>query len=145
MLFWLIIYIPVLLAFYVIATRYNKIHNAWICLVLLVLSLFTGAGPIVALCLLAVFKKMLQGEAQPAVNTAPAPVAQTTVYPEATTGTLAQNTAPSSTFQVTPKKAGTVLGSVVGAILWISGLMAVGFFVIVTIAAIQCANDPKCM
>ena len=140
---WLLFYIPVLLAFYVMATRYKQISPLWI--VFLLLSLFTGGGPIVALLFLAANRKMLQGESQPAANTAQAPVAQTTVYPEATTGTIAPNTAPSSRFRVTPKKAGTVLGSVVGAILWISGLMAVGFFVIVTIAAIQCANDPKCM
>lgn len=140
---WLLFYIPVLLAFYVMATRYKQISPLWI--VFLLLSLFTGGGPIVAVLFLAANKKMLQEEAQPGDNINQASVAQTTVYPEATTGTLAPNTAPSSTFQVTPKKAGTVLGSIVGVILWISGLIAVGFFVIVTIIAIQCANDPKCM
>ncbi|MEI6481352.1 MAG: hypothetical protein WCO19_03540 [Candidatus Saccharibacteria bacterium] len=140
---WLLFYIPVLLAFYVMATRYKQISPLWI--VFLLLSLFTGGGPIVALIFLAANKKMLQGEAQPAANMAQTPVSQTTVYPEAIAGTLAPNTAQPSTFQVTPKKAGTALGGVVSVILWVSGLAVVGFFVMVTIAVIQCSNDPKCI
>lgn len=145
MIFWAIFYIPVLVAIYALITRHDQIHNASFCLVLLMLSLFTGAGPIVALCLLFVIRKSLKSQAQQPTNATPIQTNQTTVYPGTTADTLASNITPSATFQITPKKAGTVLGSVIGAVLWISGLVVVGFFVIVTIAVIQCANDPKCM
>jgi hypothetical protein len=140
---WLLFYIPVLLAFYIMATRHKQINPLWI--VFLLLSLFTGGGPIVALLFLAANRKMLQGEVQPAVNTVQTPVSQTAIYPEATAGPLAPHTAQPSTFQVTPEKAGTALGAVVSVILWVSGLAVVGFFVMVTVAAIQCSNDPKCI
>lgn len=145
--FLLLFYIPVILAIYAVITRYQQINPVWI--VLLIISLFTGAGPIVALLFLAVNKKMLQGQTPPTATAPQAPSVQSTVmvYPEPTAGNLASPIPQTVSSGFTPqqKAAGTVLGSVVGVILWISGLIAVGFFVIVTIAIIQCANDPKCM
>jgi len=155
---WIVFYIPVLLAFYVVATHYKQIDKLWI--VFLALSLFTGGGPLVALLFLAVNKKMVQGETQPADAPASAPPAQPpqqshkSVYPEATKGVLAATPEPTpvppqnttSNLRVTPQRAiGIALGGIISVVLWVSGLIAVGFFVIVTIVIIQCANDPKCM
>lgn len=120
MLIWLIFYIPVLIALYIMATRYKQISPLWV--VLLLLSLFTGGGPIVALIFLATNKKVLQEGTQSATRIAQTPVIQTTVYPDAATGPHSSNTTSYSTIHVTPKKAGSALGGAVSVILWVSGL-----------------------
>lgn len=60
---------------------------------------------------------------------------------------LPKPTRTSSQTQVTngQKKAATTLGTIVGTIAIVAGVIAVGFFIFVTIALIQCARDPKCM
>jgi hypothetical protein len=39
----------------------------------------------------------------------------------------------------------TTLGTILGIIAWVVGAAALGFFILVAIVLIQCANDPKCM
>ena len=39
----------------------------------------------------------------------------------------------------------TTLGTIIGVIAWIAGSVVIVFFVLVAIALIQCANDPKCI
>jgi uncharacterized protein with PQ loop repeat len=43
------------------------------------------------------------------------------------------------------KKTTTTLGSIVGVIAIVAGAVGLFFFVMVIIALVQCANDPKCM
>jgi hypothetical protein len=39
----------------------------------------------------------------------------------------------------------SLIGTIVGAIAVIAGVLAVGFFIFVTVVMIQCSRDPKCM
>ncbi|MEI7522429.1 MAG: hypothetical protein WCJ86_03095 [Candidatus Saccharibacteria bacterium] len=135
-IFTMISLVPVILAIIVAATHYKKISVLWI--IVLVLSLFSGGGFIVALVFLRCNINVFQKEA-PVVITGQVLTAQPGVYTNAVSG----STPP--TIQVAPKKGGTILATIVSVVLWVSGLAVVGFFVIVTIIAIQCANDPKCM
>lgn len=131
-LMFLIFYSPFLLALYVLISHHKQISIVWT--IILLGSLLTGAAPFVALIFLASQRKMLQHpEVESSVQHSPTS-STVSASPEGTTGTMGLG-----------RKSGTALGTLVGAVLWISGLAVVGFFVIVTLAVIQCSNDPKCM
>jgi hypothetical protein len=137
MLVWFLIitHIPVLLALIVAVKHYGQINPLWIAL--LVLSIFTGGAPLLALVFLFFTRKKLGVPSPP--NTAELPAPQPGVNP----GTIPAQSASSAS--INRRAAGTALGTIVGIVLWTSGLLLVGFFVVATLAVIQCANDPKCM
>jgi hypothetical protein len=129
-------YLPVLLAAFVCILKYKQIQPLWF--LVLVLSLVTGTGPIAALIFLAAHRRMLN---QREVNTE-APV-QPAMTDQATQSPYI-DTSIDKTSQ-SYKKYGTALGTIVTVVLWISGLAVVGFFVLITVVFIQCANQPKCI
>ncbi len=157
-IFTLLYYIPVLLSLYIVVTRYKKIYWPWF--VLLGLSIVLGAAPLVSLIFLASHRNMLKTEAQPApiepsvqVNS-PLPVYPSVfqiLNPAAISQSdinSASNLDNKSVQQISvsnTKKAASGLGIIVSIILWVSGLITVGIFVLFAAVTISCAGNSKCM
>lgn len=79
------------------------------------------------------------------LHNTPLPIEPVPPTPTLTSTPTPATEAPASPATVTPKAVTTTVGTIVGVIAAIAGAIGVAFFVLITIAIVQCQNDPKCM
>lgn len=142
-------YLVTAAAFITLLARYKQIKETRTWAALLIAGLFLGAGPIIAIFFFAINRNIFTSNSITPVEASMSPnqvqdqpgYNQQTVAPAHVLEPVA---APNTTSKRV-KTTGTIIGSIVGVVLMVCGLLVVGVLLLAAAAAASCANDPKCM